>query len=107
METPVITDTVSHYTVLKKLGAGDRGEVYLAADKPLNRKVAFKFLLVDSAADQHGKRHLIREAPAAARLDHPNICTIDEVGEEAGRSFIVMQYLEGETLRRKLTTTEQ
>ena len=96
METPVITDTVSHYTVLNKLGAGGRGEVYLAEDTAPNRRVAIKFLPADSVADQQGKRHLIREAPAAVRLNHPNICTIHEVGEEAGRSFIVMQYVEGE-----------
>jgi serine/threonine protein kinase len=93
MEAPVITDTVSHYTVLKKLGAGGRGEVYLAEDTVLNRRVAIKFLPDDSAADQQAKRRFIREAQAAARLDHPNICTIHEVGEEAGRGFIVMEYL--------------
>ena len=98
METPVITDTVSHYAVLNKLGAGGMGEVYLAQDTLLNRRVAIKFLPEDSGADHKAKQRLIREAQAAARLDHPNICTIHEVGEEAGGSFIVMQYLEGETL---------
>ena len=102
METPVITDRVSHYTVLSKLGAGGGGEVCPAADKALSRKVAIKFLPADSAADQQRKRHLIRQAPAAVRLDHPTICTIHEVGQEAGHSFIVMQYREAETLRRQI-----
>jgi serine/threonine protein kinase len=86
METPVITDTVSHYTVLKKLGAGGRGGVRPAEDTALNRKVAIKFLPADSWADQQAKRLPTRETPAAVRLDHPNNCTIHEVGEEAGRS---------------------
>lgn len=102
METPVITDSVSHYTVLKKLGAGGMGEVYLAEDTVLNRRVAIKFLPEDSGADHKAKQRLIREAQAAARLDHPNICTIHEVGEEAGRSFIVMQYVDGETLASRI-----
>ena len=111
MEAPVIANTVSHYTVLKKLGAGGMGEVYLAEDTVLNRRVAVKFLPNDSVADQQANRRLIREAQAAARLDHPNICIIHEVGEEAGRGFIVMEYVEGETLasrmrRKRLALTE-
>ena len=107
MEAPVTTDTVSHYTVLKKLGASGRGDVCLAANKPLTHGLAIKFSPAHSAADQQEKLHLVLEALAAARLHHPNICTIHEVGEEAGRSFIVTQWLEGESLWRKLTTTEQ
>ena len=76
------------------------GEVYLAEDISLNRKVAIKFLPPSSVPDSQAKRRLIREAQAAATLDHPNICSIYEVGEEEGRSFIVMQYVEGETLAR-------
>ena len=94
----MISESISHYRILKKLGAGGMGEVYLAEDTLLNRKVAIKFLPADSVADLQAKRRLIREAQAAAMLDHPNICPIHEVGEEDGRSFIVMQYLEGETL---------
>jgi serine/threonine-protein kinase len=86
------------YRFLEKLGAGGMGEVYLAEDTKLNRKVAIKFIQPGSAPDDQANRRLLREARAAAMLDHPNICAIHEVGEEAGRSFIVMQYLEGETL---------
>lgn len=95
-------NTISHYQIIRKLGAGGMGEVYLAEDTNLRRKVAIKFLPVESVADQQAKKRLIREAQAAATLDHPNICTIHEVGEEEGKSFIVMQYVEGETLSSKI-----
>ena len=74
------------------------GEVYLGEDSTLDRKVAIKFLPAESTADESAKQRLVREARAAAKLDHPNICSIYEVGEEDGRSFIVMQFVEGETL---------
>jgi len=90
--------TLSHYRILSRLGAGGMGEVYLAEDTKLDRKVAIKLLPADSVPDEQAKKRLIREAKAAATLDHPNICAIHEVGEEDGRSFIVMQYVEGETL---------
>jgi serine/threonine-protein kinase len=86
------SETISHYRIIKKLGEGGMGEVYLAEDAGLDRKVAIKVLPVESATDEDAKRRLVREARAAARLDHPNICPIYEVGEEAGRRFIVMQY---------------
>ncbi|MEK6324040.1 MAG: protein kinase [Acidobacteriota bacterium] len=95
---PIAGTTVSHYRMLSRLGAGGMGEVYLAEDPELDRKVAIKFLSVESALDEGAKKRLIREARAAAKLDHPNICAIHEVGEDQGRSFIVMQYVEGETL---------
>src|SRR6185295_10009523 len=87
------------------------GEVYLAEDTRLDRKVAIKLLLPKSAGDEHARRRLIREAKAAAKLDHPNICAIHEVGEEGNITFIVMQYVEGETLahiihKRHLELTE-
>jgi len=94
--------TISHYRIVKKLGAGGMGEVYLAEDTQLDRKVAIKFLPPDSAADQQAKKRLIREAKAAAALDHSNICSTYEVGEEGDLSFIVMQYIEGETLASRL-----
>ncbi len=78
------------------------GEVYLAEDTQLDRKVAIKLLPPDAVADEHAKKRLIREARAAAKLDHPNICSIYEVGEEDGRTFIVMQYVEGETLDSRI-----
>ena len=94
--------TIGHYHLLRKLGAGGMGEVYLAQDASLGRKVAIKFLTHDSVANQQAKKRLIREAHAAATLDHPNVCTIHEVNEEGDHSFIVMQYLEGETLASRI-----
>ena len=97
------TDTrLGHYEIRAKLGEGGMGEVYLAEDRKLNRKVAVKFLPPESTADLRAKRRLMREAQAAAALDHPNICSIYEVGEEDGRAFIVMQYVEGETLAARI-----
>src|SRR6266540_1425966 len=98
----MIEQTISHYRIIKKLGAGGMGEVYLAEDTILDRKVAIKFLPSKSSSDVDANRRLIREAKAAATLDHPNICAVHEVGEEGGRHFIVMQYVEGETLDGKI-----
>src|SRR5580765_1493697 len=78
------------------------GEVYLAEDSTLSRKVAIKFLAADSAFDEKAKGRLTREARAAAQLDHPNICGIHEVGDDRGLAFIVMQYVEGETLAARM-----
>ena len=88
------------YRILSQLGAGGMGEVYLADDTRLDRKVAIKFLHADSFADKQARKRLIREAQAAARLDHPNICALYEVGQQDDVSFIVMQYIEGKTLSR-------
>lgn len=101
-KVPVIPERVSHYSILNKLGAGGMGEVYLAEHTVLNRRVAIKFLPEDSAADHQAKRRLIREAQAAARLDHPNIRTIYQVDEQAGRGFMVMEYVEDETLASRI-----
>jgi serine/threonine protein kinase/Tol biopolymer transport system component len=90
--------TLGHYEIIKKLGSGGMGEVYLALDSKLNRSVALKVLFEDVSDNEESKRMLIREACAAATLDHPNICAIFEILENDGRSFIVMQYVEGETL---------
>jgi serine/threonine-protein kinase len=98
----VVAQNISHYRILKKLGAGGMGVVYLAEDTQLERKVAIKLLPAESVADAQAKRRLVREAQAAAKLDHPNICSIYEVGEEGGHSFIVMQYVEGETLSSRI-----
>ena len=78
------------------------GEVYLAEDKDLGRKVAIKFLPPEVATDERAKQRLLREAKTAATLDHPNICAIYEVGQEGGTSFIVLQYIEGETLASRI-----
>ena len=95
---------ISHYRIIKQLGAGGMGEVYLAEDTKLNRKVAIKFLPLKSLQDEEAKRGLIREAQAAARLDHPNICIIHEEMEEDNHCFIVMQYVEGQTLYQRMQT---
>ena len=91
-----------HYRIIEKLGEGGMGEVYLAEDMELNRKVAVKFLLKAETAEENSIKRLVREAQATAALDHPNICTIYEIGEDAGCKFIVMQYVEGETLAARL-----
>jgi eukaryotic-like serine/threonine-protein kinase len=98
----VIGSTVSKYRILAKLGRGGMGEVYLAEDEQLGRKVAIKFLPADVATDERAKQRQIREARTAATLDHPNICSIYEVGQDAEHSFIVLQYIEGETLAARL-----
>ena len=94
--------TVGHYEVLSALGAGGMGEVYLAEDTRLSRKVAIKFLPEGLAVNEQARRRFLREARAAATLDHPNICAIYEVGEVDGHTFIVMQHIEGETLADKI-----
>jgi serine/threonine protein kinase/Flp pilus assembly protein TadD len=90
--------TVGRYRILSLLGEGGMGQVYLAEDTKLHRRVAIKFLPGVSSANEQANRRLLREAQAAAKLDHPNICAVHEVAEENGRSFIVMPYVEGETL---------
>src|SRR5437016_9047071 len=99
MSTPIPPGTrLGRYEIRSKLGEGGMGEVYLAQDTKLDRKVAIKFLPESLVADEQARKRLVREARAAARLDHPNICSIYEVSEEDDRSFIVMQHIEGETL---------
>lgn len=98
----MIPKAISHYRILQPLGEGGMGEVYLAEDTVLNRKVAIKFLHPKSLSSAIARQRLMREAQAAASLDHPNICAIYEVGETEDACFIVMQYLEGETLDHKL-----
>jgi serine/threonine protein kinase/Flp pilus assembly protein TadD len=98
----VIGQTISHYRIVEKLGRGGMGEVYLAEDQQLGRKVAIKFLPGDVATDERAKQRLLREAKTAATLDHPNICAIYEVGQEGDNSFIVLQYIEGETLASRI-----
>ncbi len=92
------TQQVSHYRILNKLGKGGMSEVYLAEDTVLGRRVAVKFLLPELGRSDLSRKRLVREAKAIASLDHPNICAVYEVNDEGDQPFIVMQYIEGETL---------
>src|ERR1051326_4809571 len=93
---------IAHYHILSKLGAGGMGEVYLAKDTRLDRKVALKLLPAEFTEDEDRVRRFIQEAKAASALNHPNIITIYEIGQEQGAHYIATEFIDGQPLRQRL-----
>src|SRR6476620_8009837 len=102
MSESLSNTTLSHYCIVSKIGAGGMGEVYLAQDTKLDRKVALKILPAELAANRDRMERFVREAKSAAALNHPNIATIHEIGESDGVNFIAMEFIDGATLRERI-----
>ena len=100
----MIGETISHYKIVEKLGQGGMGVVYKAEDLTLDRVVALKFLAPHLVSDEDSHKRFVREAKAAATIDHPHICTVHEIAETGGRTFIVMAYVEGQSLEQLVAT---
>src|SRR6266478_3406023 len=99
---PIPEQTIAHYRIIELLGAGGMGAVYKAYDKKLDRVVALKLLPPEYISQQDRRRRFLREAGAASAFNHPHILTVYEVGEDDGKPYIAMEYVEGETLRQKI-----
>src|SRR5687768_18301578 len=99
----MIGETISHYRVLEQLGAGGMGVVYRARDEQLNRDVAVKVLPADVLADETARSRFRREAQSLSQVNHPNICTIYEIGEANAQTYIVMEYVDGRPLSDLIT----